>query len=81
MSWIGTVAESEAAGAVKEIYDKAREKRDYVGNIVKVHSLKPELMRAYQAFSHAVTFGGSSLGREREEMVAVTVAALLKCRY
>ncbi len=81
MAWIGTITESEATGEVKNIYDKARTRRNCVGNIVKVHSLKPELMRAYQAFSHAVTFGGSSLGREREEMVAVLVSALLKCRY
>ncbi len=73
--------ESEAAGDGKEIYARARGRRGYVGNIVKVHSIKPELMRGYQEFSHTVTFGGTSLGRQREEMVAVMVSALVKCRY
>jgi hypothetical protein len=81
MAWIKTVDEAKATGSVKEIYDKARSRRGYVGNIVKVHSIKPELMHQYQEFSHTVTFGGTSLGRVREEMVAVLVSALLKCRY
>ncbi len=81
MAWIETIEESEAAGDVKEIYARARGRRGYVGNIVKVHSIKPELMRAYQEFSHSVTFGGTNLGRQREEMVAVMVSALVKCRY
>ena len=81
IAWIPTVDESEATGRVNEIYDKALTRRSYIGNIVKAHSIKPELMYAYQEFSHSVTFGGTSLGREREEMVAVLVSALLKCRY
>ena len=62
IAWIPTVDESEATGRVKEIYDKALTRRSYIGNIVKAHSIKPELMHAYQEFSHSVTFGGTSLG-------------------
>ncbi|MFQ5914061.1 MAG: peroxidase [Nitrospinota bacterium] len=81
MTWIKTIEESGATGVVKEIYDASRRDRGYVGNILKAHSIKPELMRQYRVFSHTVTFGGTSLGRQREEMVAVMVSALLKCRY
>ncbi|MFQ5691503.1 MAG: peroxidase [Nitrospinota bacterium] len=81
IAWIKTVEESEASEEVKAIYDQVRRRWGYLANIVKVHSIKPELMRAYQDFSHKVTFGGTSLGRKREEMVAVLVSALLKCRY
>lgn len=81
MAWIRTVDESEARGFVREHYEEYLKNRGYVPNIVKVHSLKPELMRRYFDFSHTVTFGGSSLGRRREEMLAVMISALLKCRY
>ncbi len=81
MAWIKTIEESEATGEVKEHYDEIGKKWGYVPNIRKVHSIKPELMRQYHAFSHVVTFGGSSLGRKREEMLAVMISALLKCKY
>ncbi|MFQ5692474.1 MAG: hypothetical protein ACE5IM_05450 [Nitrospinota bacterium] len=81
MAWIKVIDESEATGLLKENYEILRKKRGHVTNIQKVHSVKPELMRAYREFSHAVTFGATSLGREREEMLAVMISALLGCKY
>lgn len=81
MAWIKTVDESEAAGLLKENYEHLLKVRGHVPNIHKVHSVKPELMRAYREFGEAVFFGATSLGREREEMLAVTVSALLGCKY
>ncbi len=81
MAWIKTIDESEATGELKVHYDRARKTRGFVPNIQKINSLKPELLSRYYHFSRAVTFGGSSLGRKREEMIAVTVSALIKCKY
>jgi alkylhydroperoxidase family enzyme len=81
MAWIRVVEEAEAQGDVEEHYDALRGVWGFVPNIRKVHSLKPGLMKALHAFSQAVMRGGSSLGREREEMVAVVVSSLLKCKY
>lgn len=81
MAWIKTIDESEAAGDVKRQYEEATRVRGYVPNIRKIYSIKPELMKSYFDFSRAVTFGSTSLGRAREEMLAVTISSLLKCRY
>ncbi len=81
MAWIKTIDESETTGEVKEHYEMYRKTRGYVPNIVKIYSIKPKLMLAYRNFSRTVTFGGSSLGRKREEMLAVMISSLLKCRY
>ena len=81
MAWIKTIDESEAVGELKEHYDELRKTWGFVPNIRKVHSIKPELMRKTHDFSQAVTRGGSSLGRKREEMFAVMISALLKCKY
>jgi uncharacterized peroxidase-related enzyme len=81
MAWIRTIDESEAEGPLEELYGAARQQHGFVANILKAHSLKPELMAKWQAFAGAVTFGGSSLGRRREEMVAVLVSSLLMSRY
>ncbi|MDA1001353.1 MAG: hypothetical protein O2807_12670 [bacterium] len=81
MAWIETIDESGAEGDVKRQYDEAARLRGYVPNIRKIYSLKPDLMQAYFDFSRAITFGATSLGRAREEMLAVTISSLLKCRY
>ncbi|MEE9275621.1 MAG: peroxidase [bacterium] len=81
MAWIETIDESEATGDAKAQYDEIIQRRGYVPNIRKIHSIKPDLMRHYRDFSQGVTFGATSLGREREEMLAVAISALLKCKY
>ena len=81
MAWIKTIDEADAAGELKKYYDGRRAAGLRAGNIHKIHSIKPELLNAYFAFSRSVTFGATSLGRRREEMLAVTISSLLKCRY
>ena len=81
MAWIETIAEEDATGRLKEIYDQSQSQMGFVGNIVKAHSLKPDFIDAWAPFMRAVAFGGTSLGRRREEMLAVLISAHLKCRY
>ena len=81
MTWIKTIDEDEATGTVKEFYDHWQGIEGTPTNIVKAHSLKPEIMTQWLALAGAVAFGGSSLGRRREELIAVLVPALLKCKY
>ena len=81
MTWIKTIDEDEATGTVKEFYDHWQGIESTPTNIVKAHSLKPEIMTQWLALAGTVAFGGSSLGRRREELIAVLVPALLKCKY
>ena len=82
MPYIKTVAESEATGRIKEIYEKRKGHHSgKVSNIAKLFSLRPDLLEAQHSFSRAVQFGGSSLGVKREEMISVLVGSLLKCSY
>ncbi len=81
MAWIETVQPDEATGELADIYNQLQEGGRPVGNVVRAYSVKPALLRAGREFSHAVTFGGSSLGRRKEELIATTVAAQLRCTY
>jgi len=82
MAYIRTIEESEASGAIREIYEKRKDHHTgKVSNIAKLFSLRPDLLDAQHKFSRAVQFGGSSLGVKREEMVSVLVGSLLKCSY
>jgi len=78
------VEESEATGVVKEKYDRNLQKiqkKGGVAEIVKVFSLRPELLQARVAFGNAMTFGGSGLGRYREELIATSISAALSCKF
>ncbi|OFW43228.1 MAG: hypothetical protein A3J28_17430 [Acidobacteria bacterium RIFCSPLOWO2_12_FULL_60_22] len=84
MAWIKLVQEDEATGTVREIYRRHRVafgREGAVGEIVKVFSLRPDLLEARVAFGNTMTFGGSGLGRFREELIAVSISALLKCLF
>ncbi len=82
MAWIKTVDEAEAEGEVRAHYEAQKKRTDGgIGNIQKIYSIKPDLLKAYYSFSRSVTFGATSLGRRREEMLAVAISSMLKCRY
>jgi hypothetical protein len=52
-----------------------------VPEIIKVFSARPELLQARVAFQNTITFGGSGLGRYREELIATSISALLSCKF
>ena len=87
MAWIRIIGSEEARGELAEVY--ARASRPYADGtagaepteVVKVFSLRPELMAARIAFGDVMTFGGSGLGRYREELIAVSISQLVACRY
>ena len=84
MAWVKMVEESEATGVVKEEYDRNLQKiqkQGGVAEIVKVFSLRPELLQARVAFGNTMTFGGSGLGRYREELIATSISAALSCKF
>jgi hypothetical protein len=81
MPFIKTIEETEAEGELKAYYDAQLEKSGSIGNIHKIYSIKPPLMMAYREFSRAVTFGATSLGRRKEEILAVAISSMFKCKY
>ncbi len=81
MVWIKTILPADATGALKEAYDELQAQGRSVASLVSAYSLKPAFLRAARDLSHTVTFGGSSLGQRKEELIATVVAAQLKCTY
>ena len=43
--------------------------------------LRPEVLRRLLAFQDMLTFGGSSLGRRKEELISFHVSAVNQCGY
>lgn len=81
MTRIQTVPEKDATGVLKEVYDAWVKLMGFVPEIVKSTSLRPEFTQKFEALRLAITFGGSRLGRRKEELIALVVSVLNKCHY
>jgi len=84
MTWVKTFAENEATGRLAEVYAELM-KHPLAGgrvpNIMKCMGLRPEALLGVWRMNMSITFGASTLGRAREEMIATAVSALNHCHY
>ena len=77
------VAEEDATGSVKEIYDdiKGQLGIDFVPNLYRVMALKPEYLEANWNKVKAVMVEEGKLDRKTKEIIAVAVSAVLGNDY
>lgn len=81
MSWIEEIDEEDAGGRLGEVYREIKKRRGKIANIMRVHSLNPESMRAHMDIYVTLMFGKSGLSREEREMIAVAVSSANGCDY
>ncbi len=81
MAWIKMIQEDEAEGELKEMYDQNVEPWGGVDNILKIHSLSPESLKAHISLYKTVMYGKSPIRRPEREMIAVAVSAVNGCHY
>lgn len=81
MAWIKMISLSEAAGALKKMYEKYAEPDGSVDNILRIHSLNPKSLKThYDLYAHLMR-GRSELSRAQREMIAVVASAANHCHY
>jgi len=81
MAWIKTIEEHEAGGDLKGIYAEQRQQAGDLANILKVHSLAPDVLKAHLALYRAAMHAPGELSRANREMIAVAVSAATGCDY
>ncbi len=82
VAWIRTVDETEAADHVKAMYEALIKQRGWVPNIVKVHSIRPDGLRAAMQMMNATMYSQTSgLTRAQREMIATVVSVANRCHY
>lgn len=81
MTWIRTVADADAVGALKKHFDAAVQRAGRVYHVVRAMSLNPETLRASMGFYREAMFGASPLSRAEREMLAVVVSRANDCFY
>ena len=80
MSWI-SIPPDDASPEVARVVRGFTAAPRPVPAVIAPMKHNPRALRAVMQMNSAVTFGGSSLGRMREELVATTVSALNDCFY
>ncbi len=82
MSYIEQIEPEEAQGELKQVFEElAAARNGRVSPVMRIFSLNPELLRRVREMNSLITFGGSSLGRRREEMIATLVSSINRCHY
>ena len=84
MAWVKTFDEKEAAGRLAEVYAEVMKHPlggGRVPNVINSMALRPEALLSVWRMNLGITFGASTLGRAREEMIALAVSALNHCHY
>lgn len=82
MAWIKMIQEAEAEGKLKKLYERMTSpERPRVANILKVHSLNPNVLEAHLGLYKQIMFGKSGLSRAQREMIATVVSSINACHY
>jgi len=81
MAYIATRSETEAAGELKTVYRRWKERLGSVPNIIRAVSLRPEKLVINERIRYAVAYQASSLGKRREELIAILISDRLQCHY
>jgi hypothetical protein len=83
MPRIDWVEEKDATGEAAAFYDEYMQRtgRDFVAQILKCFSARPDFMRQVMEFSTTVHFTDGHLPRRMKEMIATYVSGLNRCPY
>jgi len=82
MAWIHTIAPGEATGLLKRLYDEAITRAGKVFNVLRIQSLRPEVLEIGVKLYEELMFSPRSpLSRAQREMSAVAVSRANHCHY
>ncbi|MGE5322402.1 MAG: carboxymuconolactone decarboxylase family protein [Actinomycetota bacterium] len=81
MAWIKTVNEPDADAVLKAIYAEQRRQAGDLANILKIHSLAPDVLQVHLAVYRAAMHAPGELSRKHREMIAVAVSTANRCQY
>jgi len=82
MSWIKEISSEKATGKLKELFDSIEGRTSgNIANILKVHSLNPEVLEAHLNLYKTIMFGESNITRTQREMIATVVSNINACEY
>jgi len=82
MSWINIVNQEQAAGRLRELYQRVAGPGGKVDNVLQIHSLRPHTLEGHMALYKSVLHNsGNKLPKWLLETIGVYVSLLNGCTY
>jgi uncharacterized peroxidase-related enzyme len=81
MAWVQTVAVEAAAGELREVYRRVRERAGVVPNIARLQSLRPKTMGLGFDLYCQIMDDPTGLSRRERVLVATVVSKVNGCLY
>jgi alkylhydroperoxidase family enzyme len=81
MSYIKTIEHDEASGPLKGIYDAIQQEVGAVPHIIRVQSLRPDLLETTALFFQRLMLEEHGLSRTAKELLAAYVSEINACDY
>jgi alkylhydroperoxidase family enzyme len=81
MAWIQMIDEDEGGQPLIDAFAAVRGARGEIANILKIHSLRPDVLVAHLDLYRKLMFGRSELTRMERETIGVAVSVLNHCHY
>ena len=82
MAWIRTIEPDSATGLLRRLYDTAVARAGKIYNVLRLQSLRPDVLRAStQLYLEVMHSAKSPLTRRRREMIATAVSRANSCHY
>ena len=79
--YIKTIDQEDATGQLKDIYDNLLGSFGMIPNIIKVQSLRPDLLEPLLGFLGALMETQHGLSKTTKELIAAYVSKINSCQY
>ena len=79
--YIKTIDQEDATGQLKDIYDNLLGSFGMIPNIIKVQSLRPDLLEPLLGFLGAFMETQHGLSKTTKELIAAYVSKINSCQY
>ena len=79
--YIKTIDQEDASGQLKDIYDNLSGSIGQIPNIIKVQSLRPDLIEPLLGFLGALMMAQHGLSKTTKELIAAYVSKINSCEY
>jgi uncharacterized peroxidase-related enzyme len=81
MAWVRTVPDDAAAGKLREVYERVRQRAGLVPNIAKVQSLRPATMDYGFGLYCQLMDDPTGISRRERVLIATVVSKVNGCFY
>jgi alkylhydroperoxidase family enzyme len=79
--WIETIGPEQATGLLARLYAEAIGRAGKVFDVLRIQSLRPDVLRTGVQLYRDIMFGKGALSRAQRELLAVVVSRANACEY